>query len=59
MATIQFDRDAPAIAHAKLDRIWLVREEDGAVTHTATVRDPDNPAIAYSLTLSLQREYQQ
>ena len=53
-----FNRDAPAIMHAKLDRVWLVREEDGAVTHSCIVKDPDNPEIIYDLTLSLTRAYE-
>lgn len=50
-----FDRDAPAIAHAKLDRLWLIREEDGAATISTEVRDPDNNQVRYYLTMSLAR----
>lgn len=50
-------REAPKSLHIKLDRLWLVREEDGAVTHTTTVRDPENPHIEYSATISLARSY--
>lgn len=52
-----FSRDAPAILHTKLDRVWIVREDDGAVTHTTTVRDPDNPNVSYRVTFSVHRQY--
>lgn len=52
-----FQCDAPAILHAKLDRAWLCREDEGAVTHSTTIRDPDSPGTSYYVTVTLARSY--
>lgn len=53
----RFDTDAPAVLHTKLDRAWLVREDEGSVSHSTTVRDPDNPGTNYFVTIAISRAY--
>jgi len=48
---------APQFLHAKIDRAWLIREDEGAVNITTSVRDPENPHVHYSVSISVMREY--
>lgn len=48
------DVQAPSSAHLKLDRLWLTREEAGAVSITLPLRDPDSPSSLYYLSMTLQ-----
>lgn len=47
------DRQAPMSAHMKLDRLWLTREDQGQVSVTTQVKDPDSPSSLYYLTMTL------
>lgn len=44
---------APIVARLKLDRLWLTREENGQVSVSTPVRDPDNVEDVYFLTMTL------
>ncbi len=53
--TIEYHGEAPTQLHARLDRLWLVREQECAVSFTAVVRDPENAEIEYLTSVSLER----
>lgn len=47
--------EAPAILHAKIDRLWLTREAEGEVSICTLIRDPDENGAVYAFTGALTR----
>lgn len=49
------DDEAPMILHAKVDRLWLIREAEGEVSVSTLIRDPDDGGAVYAFTGTLTR----
>jgi hypothetical protein len=47
---------APSVLHAKLDRAWIIREDEGVVNITTRVRDPENAHVSYGVSISVVRD---
>ena len=50
-----FDSPAPHGAHHRLDRMWLCREPEGAVSCSTLIFNPEDRSEEYLLELTLTR----
>lgn len=46
---------APMPAQLRLDRLWSIRERDGAVNATTVVGDPDERGAQYNVAITISR----